>query len=128
MLRFDKPKLEGPALAIVGSAIGGWLGAGTAVGAVGGSIIGGLAGSALAGSMTKTPSIPTMAAPQIPGAPTQPQTPALSEPQPSAGAGSAATEASIAKGELESMKRRGRLSTILSSRRTGDEDIERLGG
>lgn len=122
MLRFDKPRLEGPALPFIGSAIGGWLGTGTAVGAIGGSLIGGLAGTLLSGG-AKTPSFPSST---LPGAPTPPELPQASPLQ---GTGAPATTTDLTKGEMDTAQRRGRVASILSSQRKAgvSDEVERLG-
>lgn len=123
MLRFDKPKLEGPVAVLAGSAIGGWLGAGTAIGAIGGSLIGGLAASALVGQ-PKTPSYPTQQMPGSIAATALPQPGEL----PSTGQAATPTNADVTKGDMATAARRGRLSTILSVNNKASDTTERLGG
>lgn len=121
MLRFDKPKLEGPAAAIIGGAVGSWLGGGSIVATMAGSLIG---GALLGGMGQKQPSYPTA---QLPGAPTPPQLPQATE-LPTTGAATTPTNADVTKGEMATNARRGRLSTILSASNKAGDQTEKLGG
>ena len=141
---------------------GGTLAGMLTVGGMVGAGIGAIGGSLLQKSMTPDLDMPSQAivqatapqTPQTPTAPAVPQTPGATptspvgsnapgtptaNPTPTAGTittpqdgSSPATNEDIAKGEVDVRKRRGRLSTILTSREgreeTGGEEVERLGG
>jgi len=125
----------GPIAAVAGSLIGGLIGGGGTMAGLAsvGGIVGSMVGSTIVGSLMKpkSQSYPSVGAPATPAPAAMPGSQA---PNPNAPNGvtpgdtAAATNADIAKGQMDSIKRRGRMSTILSGRQVaGDEEIERLG-
>ena len=144
------PKMHVMEAPLAGAAIGGLIGGGGTVAGL--ATIGGLSGMAIGALLTKplmnmmTPKMPktqsasnqqaaaekeTPALPAATGMPAIPSTPTAT-PEITAGDASAPTTEELARGELE-RKRRGRLSTILTSPKSRldqgvDEGFERLGG
>lgn len=132
MIKPNFHRKEGPVAAVGGSLLGGLIGGGgtlaglaTAGGLIG-SAVGGLIGGSLFGQ-PDIPSYPTAQAPAQPGATPLPGQVPTDQSQQS-GNTSPATTTDIAKGQMDSMKRRGRLSTILTRQTAGGEETERLGG
>jgi predicted lipid-binding transport protein (Tim44 family) len=142
------PKMHVMEAPLAGAAIGGLIGGGGTIAGL--ATIGGLSGMAIGALLTKpllsafSPKMPKAAqsqqqqaaaeTPELPPAtkmPAMPNTP-IATPEITAGDASAPTTEELARGELE-RKRRGRLSTILTSPRSRldqgvDEGFERLGG
>jgi len=153
MFEINKPVKEAP---LLGAVVGGMIGGGgtlagmmsvagmvgMGLGAVGGSLLGNMMSPKMPdmnisqASPQNVPSTPPAAvAPAVPDTPTATPTPApvdTSGPTPAPfnpGEASTPTASEIATGEL-ARKRKGRVSTILTSREAtvGEEETEKLGG